>query len=250
MTQVIELERLETAARVHSAKLQARLTTLTANHERIYKHLANARKREFELEQRLGVDGATTRSAIDNEINEIQTAFTSNLSEDSAAAAAVAAAVPPSSSSDHATADANGSGGEGTTAAGDDSSSSSKVTNTSSSSSSSSPPSRDNEKDKEPAHIASIAQLTLQQAQTRAKETQAELDDARASLDDLILEIEAISAEEAKSREQCAKVVVQMNENQSMQRAVLEENLRLHDQVAELEKKQIEVESRYSLGHA
>lgn len=90
-----------------------------------------------------------------------------------------------------------------------------------------------------------IKKLTRKQAQERAKESQIELDDARASLNDLIAEIESVSAEEVKAREQCARVVRQMNDSQSMQRGVLEENFKLHDQIVELQKKQSEVDSRY-----
>ena len=56
----------------------------------------------------------------------------------------------------------------------------------------------------------SASLLTLKQVQERAKETQIELDDARGSLNDLILEIESVSVEEGRSREQSARVLRQM----------------------------------------
>ena len=55
-----------------------------------------------------------------------------------------------------------------------------------------------------------IQMLTFKQAQERARETQIELDEARASLNDLILEIESVSVEEARSREQSARILRQM----------------------------------------
>ena len=51
---------------------------------------------------------------------------------------------------------------------------------------------------------------TVLQVQERAKETQIELDEAKASLNDLILEIESVSVEEARSREQSARILRQM----------------------------------------
>ena len=86
--------------------------------------------------------------------------------------------------------------------------------------------------------LAEIRQLTLAQAQARASETQLELDDARAQMNDLILEIDAVTVEDGKSREQSERLLRQMTESQSMQRGVLDENLRLHDQIAELHRKQ------------
>lgn len=53
-------------------------------------------------------------------------------------------------------------------------------------------------------------QPTIQHVQERAKETQIELDEARASLNDLILEIESVSVEESRSREQSARLLRQM----------------------------------------
>ena len=65
-----------------------------------------------------------------------------------------------------------------------------------------------------PLHAAAsdmtIQMLTFKQAQERARETQIELDEARASLNDLILEIESVSVEEARSREQSARILRQM----------------------------------------
>ena len=59
-------------------------------------------------------------------------------------------------------------------------------------------------------------QPTIQHVQERAKETQIELDEARASLNDLILEIESVSVEESRSREQSARLLRQMADRYSM----------------------------------
>ena len=63
-------------------------------------------------------------------------------------------------------------------------------------------------------------------------------------VNDLVLEIDAVMAEEAKSREESERLLRQMTESQSMQRGVLDENLRLHEQVAEMQRRQAEVEGR------
>ena len=73
-----------------------------------------------------------------------------------------------------------------------------------------------------------FSKLVLTQAQGRARDLQIELDDVRANMDDLILEIEAVSSEERKVADQCTRLLAQMQDSQSMQRGVLEENLRLH----------------------
>ena len=62
----------------------------------------------------------------------------------------------------------------------------------------------------EPEPNSILCLLTLKQVQERAKETQIELDEARGSLNDLILEIEAVSVEEGRSREQSARILRQM----------------------------------------
>ena len=89
-----------------------------------------------------------------------------------------------------------------------------------------------------------IRQLALTQAQARARETQLELDNARNQMNDLILEIESVTVEDGKSRVQSERVLRQMTDSQSMQRDVLDENLRLHDQISELYRKQSDVSGR------
>ena len=89
-----------------------------------------------------------------------------------------------------------------------------------------------------------LRRLALTQAQARAQETQIELDDARNQMNDLILEIESVTVEDGKSREQHDRVLRQMTDSQSMQRGVLDENLHLHDQISELHRKQSEVGGR------
>lgn len=84
----------------------------------------------------------------------------------------------------------------------------------------------------------------LATAQQRANETQKELEHAQASINDLILEIDAVSAEEAKSREQTARTLKSMSEGQGSYRSLSEDNSRLHDQIADLQKRHTDMESR------
>lgn len=90
-----------------------------------------------------------------------------------------------------------------------------------------------------------FSELVLLQAQGRARDLQQEMEDVRANMDDLILEIEAVSSEEKNVEEQCTRLLSQMSDSQSMQRGVLEENLRLHDQVAEIQIRLTEAQAKY-----
>jgi len=81
-------------------------------------------------------------------------------------------------------------------------------------------------------------------AQTRAAETLKELEHARASINDLILEIDAVSAEEAKAREQTARVIRTMTDAQNAHKNVTEDNMRMQDQIAELQRRYMDMENR------
>ncbi len=85
---------------------------------------------------------------------------------------------------------------------------------------------------------------SLSTAQARVHDVQTELKDAHASINDLILEIEAVTAEEVKSREQAARVLRLVSEGQDGQRAICEENLRLQDQLAQLQQKHSTLEDK------
>lgn len=78
----------------------------------------------------------------------------------------------------------------------------------------------------------------------RVSELETELEDARANISDLILEIEAMANEEGAARDQVAKLLRQAAEGQGMQSAVLEENLRLHDQVEEVQARRDEMQEK------
>lgn len=82
------------------------------------------------------------------------------------------------------------------------------------------------------------------QAQARAVDLQSELDASKNSTNDLILEIEAVCAEEVKSREQNMRLMKQISECQSMQRVALEENLKLQNQIEDLKSSKKDMEKR------
>ena len=96
-----------------------------------------------------------------------------------------------------------------------------------------------------PAPVEQLPITTsLSSAQIRVREVQAELKDAHASINDLILEIETVTAEEVKSREQAARVLRLVSEGQDGQRAICEENLKLQDQLAQLKQKHSTLEDK------
>ena len=85
--------------------------------------------------------------------------------------------------------------------------------------------------------------MSLASCQARLRDTQAELADAHSSINDLILEIEAVTAEEAKSREQAARVLQLVDDGQNGQRAIWE-NMKLQDQTSKLQQSQSDLENR------
>lgn len=82
--------------------------------------------------------------------------------------------------------------------------------------------------------IDEFSALVLTQAQSRAREAQQELEDIRASMDDLFLEIEAVSSEQRKVAEQNAKLVTELSNTTQSQRGMREDNLRMLAQVTDL----------------
>ena len=85
---------------------------------------------------------------------------------------------------------------------------------------------------------------TLAQAQARAAEALKELEHARSSINDLILEIDAVSAAESNSREQTTRTLKAMTDSQNTQRSLSEDNARLHDQISDLQRRHTDMESR------
>lgn len=81
--------------------------------------------------------------------------------------------------------------------------------------------------------VLSPAQL-VQQAHQRVEEMNREVQNSANNINDLIMEIETVAAEEAKARAQGSRLLKQITECQSMQRVALEENLRLQNQIEEL----------------
>lgn len=83
-----------------------------------------------------------------------------------------------------------------------------------------------------------------------AQSLQESLVDTLASISDLTLEIEGVATEEAKVREQTARTLQQIAENLSMQRGVLEENVKLSEQAAELLALCTEIDKKIELTQA
>jgi len=78
-------------------------------------------------------------------------------------------------------------------------------------------------------------------------ELHSELADARNNINDLISEIEAVAAEEVKARTQSGRLLRQIAEYQSMQRAALEENLRLQNQIEDIKMRHSDTETKMEL---
>jgi hypothetical protein len=78
-------------------------------------------------------------------------------------------------------------------------------------------------------------------ATARAAELESELSQSRSSVDDLILEIEAVALEESKTREQNSKLLQQLSESQAVRAGMMEENLKLQQAIQEKEEDQIKM---------
>jgi len=87
-------------------------------------------------------------------------------------------------------------------------------------------------------------QNQLKQSQERLEDMQAELDNAKRNITDLIMEIEAVSAEENNARLQNGRLLVQISDCQSMQRVALEENLKLQNEVEHLKNSRADIEAK------
>jgi chromosome segregation ATPase len=84
----------------------------------------------------------------------------------------------------------------------------------------------------------------LAMSQRRCEEVEAELKDAKLNMEDLVLEIEAVAAEEEKTREQNARLLQQISEGQGQQKSMLQENFRLHQMNSDLKEKEQELMQR------
>jgi chromosome segregation ATPase len=204
--QVGELTILESSARSECLKLQQQIASIAAAQEVLHSHLANSRSREVGYETRLTV----------LESVKIPNGHVSSSSSNSSSSGSSSSRIIDSSAHDslqHTKSD------ERIKAAAVD-----NVNNNNTEVSASS--SGDTNGHLSPSHADSSSAVkgldaltdtpsdtplpTVLQVQERAKETQIELDEARASLNDLILEIESVSVEEARSREQSARILRQM----------------------------------------
>lgn len=82
-------------------------------------------------------------------------------------------------------------------------------------------------------------------SQARCKELEAELADAKANMDELIVEIEAVATEEEKTRTQNARLLKQLTEGHNVHKGVLQENLRLHQDIITLQEKEALANTKY-----
>lgn len=92
-------------------------------------------------------------------------------------------------------------------------------------------------------------QQLIDKYQLKENNMERELHETKVNLNDLILEIEAVANEEEKTRTQNKRLLLQVNENVLMQKGILEENLRLQQQVDYLKKIHSDIESRYACAY-
>ena len=71
-----------------------------------------------------------------------------------------------------------------------------------------------------------------------------ELEDARAQMNDLILEIEAVISTEQKSKDQCGRLLQQILDENKIQSRVMHENSTLHLELKESKASVIESEKK------
>jgi chromosome segregation ATPase len=81
---------------------------------------------------------------------------------------------------------------------------------------------------------------------TREGDLAGELEDAKAQMSDLFLEIETVVNSEETSREQCARVLQKMADSQQTQQRVIEENSLLNNEVKSLRTKLKEKDVRFA----
>ncbi len=82
----------------------------------------------------------------------------------------------------------------------------------------------------------------IEQAKVRTNELENQVKLLQSNVNDLILELDSKSSVEQKCKDQNMKLVRQLSENQTIQRAMLDENIKLHHLVAELEAKTKDIE--------
>ncbi len=87
-------------------------------------------------------------------------------------------------------------------------------------------------------------QLLVDHSRARVDDLEKELQNASSNINDLIMEIETVATEEAKTRAQNGRLLQQIAECQSMQRVALEENLRLQNQIEDLRASNRDVETK------
>jgi hypothetical protein len=197
-----ELTILESSARSECLKLQQQIASIAAAQEVLHSHLANSRSREVGYETRLSVLESVK---IPNGHVSSSSSSSSNSSRIISGSAHDSLQHTKSDERNKAAAadNVNKNNTEG-------SASSSGDTNGHLSPSQTGSSSAVKELDALTDTPSDTPLPTVLQVQERAKETQIELDEARASLNDLILEIESVSVEEARSREQSARILRQM----------------------------------------
>jgi chromosome segregation ATPase len=113
----------------------------------------------------------------------------------------------------------------------------------------------DDGEDREDGEIAtppSLSQLLhthqlLTLAEERVAFLEKEVADHKRSLHDLIVEIETVSNEESNSRKQTEILLKQVQESQSMQRAALEENLKLTNSLEEMVEEKKQRDQKYEM---
>lgn len=71
-----------------------------------------------------------------------------------------------------------------------------------------------------------------------------EFNDTKKNMNDLMLEIECVAMDEEKTREQNKKLLIQINDNIIMEKKILEENLRLQQDIDSLKRKYSDIETR------
>ena len=87
-------------------------------------------------------------------------------------------------------------------------------------------------------------QLAMQALESQIRELQTELTDTRAGMLDLTLEIESVSEEESRAREQAVKLLAQVGDAEAMRSGLLEENLKLHGQIEELKRDTLDMQRK------
>lgn len=92
--------------------------------------------------------------------------------------------------------------------------------------------------------IDQVTQQLVKLAQERSSDLEKELTQVKSSVNDLITEIEGISNVESSIRIQSESLLKQVNESQTMQQAVLEENLKLINDLEELRSRKTDAETK------